>query len=227
MGDMTVETFPHRGGKVTIEYDQDGSCSNPRDDCNLSRFVFSPHNHYVMPNEIDFPFGNDGMDDDPEDGGRRDDETPWQWFVRTLKEKYGALYVVAVGMIDHSGTSYYVGGGEHPMDPGGWDSGTCGVAIITQQGVDDCGTPPEMFAEVVASEVEAYSMWANGEVYGWVAWSPDGDVIDSCWGFVGLDNEQEEYMAGEGKVSIDAWVDARDELANALAADAIAELVHG
>lgn len=227
MGDMTVETFEHRGGKVTIEYDQDGSYCNPRDNCNLSRFVFMPHRHYNMPNEIDFPFDNDGMDDDPEDGGKRDDETSWGWFVRKLKEEHGALIVVPVGMIDHSGVSYYVGGGAHWSDTAGWDSGTCGVAIVTQEGVDQCGTSPEDFAKVVAAEVEEYSDWANGNVYGWVAWSPDDDVLDSCWGYIGWHDDQIKYMVDEGKASIDSFLDQRDEAANKIAADALAQLVHG
>lgn len=223
-----VDEDDYRGCKVQIVQDEDSYGCNPRGDCNLTRFVFAPHRNYEMPNEIDFPFIDDGMDDDPEDGGKREDETAWAWFVRTLTEKYGTLAVYPVGMIDHSGTSYYLGGGAHACDPGGWDSGTIGVAIITQEGLDDCGTPPESWEEVARAEIEEYSAWANGEVYGWVAVDPDGETIESVWGYIMADSdatEQAEYMKSEARWAIDYYLNDRDERANAFAADSMTELL--
>lgn len=213
-----IESEEYNGGRIEIVIDQDGYASNPREWCNLSALVFAPHHNYTMPNEVDFPFSQ--YDDDADDGGGRSGETFAEWCVRTLEEEYGALYVAPVSMTDHSGTTYYVGA---PRDP--WDSGQVGYAIVTPETVAECGTPPELFAEGVAAEIATYGAWANGEVYGWVALDDDGETIESCWGYVGDDNFP--HMISEARAEIDAWADERDETANAIAADAMRELVHG
>lgn len=80
--------------------------------------------------------------------------------------------VLPLGLIDHSGISMYVGGGSHPADPGGWDSGTVGIIyatiedVVKEYGAD---TPEnrEKAMERLKSEVEEYDRFIRGDWYGW------------------------------------------------------------
>jgi len=58
----------------------------------------------------------------------------------------------------------------------------------------------EMALACLESEVKTYDQFLRGEVYGFVIIDPDGDELDSCWGFFG---DPEEYMVPECKSHID------------------------
>lgn len=45
-------------------------------------------------------------------------------------------------------------------------------------------------------EVDLYSQYVNGEVYGYKVIDPEGKEIDSCWGFYGSDREYMIRQAG-------------------------------
>jgi hypothetical protein len=47
----------------------------------------------------------------------------------------------------------------------------------------------------MAGEVETYSQWANGEVYGYDVQDKEGNSLDSCWGFYGIDYCREEALS--------------------------------
>lgn len=51
------------------------------------------------------------------------------------------------------------------------------------------------------SEIETYSKYLNGEVYGYDVKDPNGDSIDSCWGFIG--DYDDSYMLQQARDSID------------------------
>ena len=48
--------------------------------------------------------------------------------------------------------------------------------------------------------VEAYEQWANGDVWGFVLETEDGEELDSCWGYYGS-----ESAIGEGKAIAEDW----------------------
>ena len=102
--------------------------------------------------------------------------------------QYDARLVVPVSMMDHSGVSYWLGGGASVFDPGGWDSGTCGFMVCTQAMLNESGNPEWTDEEIrkgMAEEVKYYSQWASGDVWGYVITDVNGDEVDSCWGFIG------------------------------------------
>lgn len=74
---------------------------------------------------------------------------------------------------------------------------------------------PDEMARMLTSDVDTWSEWARGEVYGWViqrgeidedgetVWDESGD--DSCWGFIG------EWHARESaRVALDDFIRAYD-----------------
>jgi hypothetical protein len=52
---------------------------------------------------------------------------------RWLKVAHGIPVVLPVSATDHSGVAVYLGNGEHPHDPGGWDSGWIGFLFVTRE----------------------------------------------------------------------------------------------
>jgi hypothetical protein len=125
----------------------------------------------------------------------RDSETGRVSLARTLdylKADSESPYVVPVGMIDHSGVSYYLGGGPHWSDSQGWDSGTCGFMVllparVTEHMGADFTVTEEWAQEAARVELEEYDSWARGDVYGVVITDVNGDTEDSIWGMIGYD----------------------------------------
>lgn len=178
----------------------DDSPESPREWSNVGTFVGFPHRRYRI--------GDREINADEETALRHGG---WAGLVRHLQRQYGATHVEAIGMYDHSGVAYYLGGGAHAFDAQGWDSGTCGFIYDSRESRQETGCPDNLIRDAFEAEIKAYTQWANGDVYGYVIEyrqlcaacdaiyvededaTPDAcphcDVNDdeSCWGFYGLD----------------------------------------
>ena len=70
-----------------------------------------------------------------------------------------------------------------------WDSGQVGWVYITQSKKDKMGFPDtytlDMYENIIREEVKTYNDYLNGQVFGYEVVGKDGDVLESCWGFVG------------------------------------------
>jgi hypothetical protein len=104
-----------------------------------------------------------------------------------------------VWFYDHSGTTYRAAESNPFSCP--WDSGLFGFIYISRKAARErfgvsrlTAKTVERVKESLKSEVEAYSAWANGEVYGWSIEDADGDVIDACGGYIG----DSDYALQEG-----------------------------
>jgi hypothetical protein len=95
------------------------------------------------------------------------------------------IVILPLYLYDHSGLSMSTGAFSCP-----WDSGQVGWIYCTKKTViEEYGN---WTAESVAKatkrleqEVETYSEYLGGEVYGYQVIDSDGEVIDSCWGYFG------------------------------------------
>jgi hypothetical protein len=69
-----------------------------------------------------------------------------------------------------------------------WDSGRIGTVYVARSEASaDC--PTERIAQ---GKVDEWNSYLSGERYGYQLESPEGEELDSCWGFDDL-----EYMKGE------------------------------
>lgn len=95
-------------------------------------------------------------------------------------------------LYDHSGLAMNCGGFSCP-----WDSGQVGWIYCTKaKAIEEC-TSVEKAEEYLRGEVETYSQWLGGDVWGFEVreyeCDEDGEetdeyeVLDSCWGFYGSD----------------------------------------
>lgn len=95
--------------------------------------------------------------------------------------------VCALYMYDHGGYTFAL----RPFSCR-WDSGQVGV-IWT----DSADFPDKRAAlESVVSEMAAI---AEGRVYGYIVRSPEGEHVDSCWGFIGADPSEPGWMLDEAR----------------------------
>lgn len=69
-------------------------------------------------------------------------------------------------------------------------------------------------AHYLAGELITYAAWCEGEVFGYVVESPDGDTIDSCFGYYG--DRELEYIRAKIDEAIYAERDRRHKAAQEL-----------
>lgn len=100
--------------------------------------------------------------------------------------------ILPLYLYDHSGITMNTTGFSC-----GWDSGQVGFIFISHEDAEKEGISNA--EEFLKGQVESYDMYLRGEVYGFQLIEKEfDDVIDSCWGFYGLD-----YICEEVKSHID------------------------
>jgi hypothetical protein len=122
----------------------------------------------------------------------------WYGMEKAEREKY--IYY-PLGLLRHSGDTLYVGSKEHPVDPGGFDSGCMGVAYMTKkkavhewgsvwkngeivrQGVRLTKKVRKKAFECLKAEVKEMNMFLHGEVYGVIVTCLETEHNNDCWGF--------------------------------------------
>jgi hypothetical protein len=223
------DTFKHAGYKIRIKQDPDAE--SPREDENLGTIV-GWHRRYNLgdeqptcnPSEFMEGLARDADDELEEIESRVEDienyfyryEQPTRLAERIatqyLKQKQDQALednyiILPVYMYEHSGIALSTGSFSCP-----WDSGQVGYIYVSKEKViEEYG---DWTAETVAkaskqleNEVETYSQFVNGEVYGFIIEDKDGEYVDSCWGFFGYD-----FCLEEAKQAADYARKQADEL---------------
>lgn len=193
---MTYIDTTQRVGDLIVQViaDEDASYANPRDNDNLCR-IYGNHRSYTI---------GDGKP--PEDEDRALQRGGVALLYRWLRRYKGVVAFTKLGMLDHSGITFYpvaLGSrGAHPQDYGGWDSGIVGYAYVDAKGLEAMGTDAADAERVMLSEIEEYDDWAKGNVWGYTVTKPcdhadehDSDedivrcrhseILDSCYGYIG------------------------------------------
>jgi len=119
---------------------------------------------------------------------------------RLIDDAVCAGYVVLpVYMYDHSGIALSTG-------PFGcmWDSGQIGWIVCDNDTIkSEFGGDRDKAEKALCSEIEVYSEYVGGNVYGYIVEERDGDdweEVDSCYGFYGWDpdtNGMKDYLGDD------------------------------
>lgn len=159
------------GNKFRLKIQYDQDNEGPREWDNLGTFV-AWHRRYTV--------GDEQPSEDPEEYRKAlpDDEI-----------------ILNVFMYEHGNVSYSTA----PFSCA-WDSGQVGFIHCNPADEFAQGMEEEDIRKALAAEVETYSQWASGDVYGFIleefipaeCGDPDHgewETSDSCWGFYGTDWE--------------------------------------
>jgi hypothetical protein len=120
-----------------------------------------------------------------------------------LLEKLSKKYIwLPVYMFDHSGVALNTTGFSCP-----WDSGQVGIIYASKEEIaQEFGVKRftkkkvAQFNSYLEAELEVYSQYLNGDIYGYELTDDDGDIVDSCYGFYGSDwskNGMKDYIPAE------------------------------
>lgn len=170
IGDIKINGFT-----VTISHDDDPL--SPRDWDNFGKMACW-HSHYLL--------GDEQPKTDPADFLRE---------VLVPLERAGGI-VLPLYLYDHGGVSISTGAFSCP-----WDSGQVGYIYADADTIrrEFAGKGKRITKQVRAravncllTEVDTYDKYLSGDVWGYRITDKDGDDIDSCWGFFGLNDAKEE-----------------------------------
>jgi hypothetical protein len=187
------ETIEYKG--CTIELHTDEDASSPREDDNVGEILYMQTSRYTL--------GDRGT-------------TPEE--MDSIRESSDNIYLPVYAYI-HSGTRLNTTGFSCP-----WDSGQCGIIWCTKaKAVKEFGQKrftkavQDKALKYLRGEIETLDAYFNGEVFGYIAKDPDGEEIDSCWGFYPEESEhyweRYDYAIKEAKSSIDHFVNTRAQQA--------------
>jgi hypothetical protein len=131
--------------------------------------------------------------------------------------------ILPLYLYDHSGIIMSTGSFSCP-----WDSGQVGFIYCTlEKALEEWGgTDEEARSKATAymeSEVKTYSSYLEGDVVGWAVEDPDGEDVESVWGYYpddskGYANRWEDPI-NEAKHSIDHHIEKTNELDTQLCAN--------
>lgn len=165
---MYVEELCREEDGVELKVFYHDCCDSPREWENVSVMVCREHNRYDLPRELDgFSFADFDNADEA---------------CQTLIREYGARNIVSIWMYDHGQVALKAGERTYPFTCE-WDGSFAGFAFTTDKKSE--GIADEAIDGIIAAEVQEFSEWLNGEVYGYSITTPDGKGEDGCGGFIG------------------------------------------
>lgn len=195
MEEFLVEQESYRGHTIKIYQDPDPP--NPRDCDYQENFgtMVCFHKRYVL--------GDTGH------GISQDDFHSWDELEAYLIKEKGAAVILPLYLYDHSGITMNTTGFHCP-----WDSGRVGFIYATKQDIRDNygikrvwkGTE-ERARNLLEAEVKEYDRYLTGQVCGYQIEDPDGEDVDSCWGY----SDEVSEIIKECKAIVDRSIKMEDE----------------
>jgi len=187
--EQAYETFEHEG--YTIEIWPDGNVENPlkEDEGTLGEWCIF-HRRYDIGN-------SERTATCQEDVTRHTEE------LQAHCEKTGSI-LLPVYMYDHSGVvlsleSFH---GRLPQGHAEFDSFQCGWVLIDRDKTKKllCARAfneviKKKARENIEGELTVLNQWLSGDVWGYVIKDKDGEQVDSCWNYYGLDTVRDEAKA--------------------------------
>lgn len=140
------------------------------------------------------------------------DANSWDDIERAIERENGPCVMLPVYCYEHGDITIRTGPFSCP-----WDSGRVGVIYVPRDKIlKEWGKKRltkglrAKAREVLEGEIRAFDQFLTGEVYGFVIEDPEGNCIDSCWGFYGR-----EYCETAAKAALadalQSWTPVDDE----------------
>ena len=184
----------YKVGEAKIHIRQDRDPLNPRTDWDHPWQWYSNHKRYDFDKES-YNSNHWLKLDDIMPGDFGDDEHKNETiYDAVLRHNPEFLDAHPIYLLDHSSLHVSLGSFGDP-----WDSGVGAVAVITRKTAEeywpklkgDDKALKERAYKALEAEVEEFEKYLNGDVYGFVIETQDGEG-DSCWGFYDIKDALEE-----------------------------------
>ena len=151
----------------------DSSADSPRSWDNLGKMICF-HNRYDLGDKHNY---------------NADDYSGWEEMKKVIIKEENPAIILPLYLYDHSGLTISTS----PFSCR-WDSGQIGFVLVSKKqaleeygGVRVSSKTKAKIESVLQGEVETYTQYVEGEVYGFQIVDEDDDIIDSCYGFYGTD----------------------------------------
>ena len=203
-----VETHEQDGYKVELFYDD--WAENPRTSWSQVATMVCSHRRYQLgdeqatwdewaaeqleryfPEEMAHHYDLENSDN-PNDWAKAD-----AYYKRLIDRLDEVMEIMPLYLYEHSGITISTGPFSCP-----WDSGMVGIIYMTREQIlEQFGgklltkKKRHQAQELMKDEVHEYDQYLTGDIYGYVVTDPNGDEVDSCWGFFGYDFAKQEAKA--------------------------------
>lgn len=105
-----------------------------------------------------------------------------QDFIKEYEDK--GFTVKPINAYIHGGIALSLSNDSYPFTCQ-WDSGMFGFLVFKNDTFGENNQGLKGF-------IQSWASWLNGEVYGYKITDSEGEELDSCWGFIGYENCEEE-----------------------------------
>ena len=164
---------------MKLRIEQDTAPLNPREEFDHLGKMVCAHRRYGLGDKHDY-------NADHYDG--------WDEFEAAIRKEENVVVMLPIFMYDHSGVTINVHGFSC-----NFDSGQIGFIYATREDVlreyDKKRISKKMREKIekqLEAEVSEYRQYLEGDVWGYIIENVDGEEVDSCWGFYGHDDCEEE-----------------------------------
>jgi len=118
---------------------------------------------------------------------RSDQFSGWDAMREHLEKELSAAVILPLHLYDHSGITMSTSPFSCP-----WDSGQVGFIYVTREKILKEYSKKvltkalrEKATLLLDAEVKVYDAYISGDAHGYVVKDESGEVIDSCWGYLG------------------------------------------
>ena len=183
--------------RLVIQHDD--NAINPRDDDdgNLGYFItveknrYSPDKNETLENIVKTTGDEVESQEDHKNAIMREIEA-------YTKEKVVAIYPIV--RYEHGGVVYKLG------TMHGFDYSNCGFYIITDKTQKANGSKKKDFEKVIKAELDMYNKYINGDVYCFILYDNEGDMIDNCGGYYDIETIRESLPKEWSKVNLSDYI---------------------
>ena len=134
----------------------------------------------------------------------------WDEVEEVLKKEFKAVVILPLFLYNHSGISMKTyPHGQHA----GWDGGYVGFIYATKEDILKEYSVKRISkslikkaTKILEGEVETYNQYLTGDVYTFCIEDKEGNLVDSCGGFYGMD-----YCIKEVKSQVEYYIKEREE----------------
>jgi len=116
---------------------------------------------------------------------KQDDFSSWDDVEKYLKKYYKATVILPVYKYEHGNIRLSTSDG-YPFNDR-WDSCQIGFIYTTEERRKKLGVKRsrEEIKKQLSDEIQDYSDYISGDIYGYIIEDESGDVLDSCFGYIG------------------------------------------